>query len=142
MEFEISPTTQLHLQGHVMLQLPKYMRTIPHDQIQEVAKMSDRGQVIVACGYDKGVIILVTGDAQMMRLNVREHDLPAEDCLPIARGRTVLFPQAILADNTSYKVTSEALIIIANPMNVHFGGEPSYEDDAEDSVKNPSGVGP
>jgi hypothetical protein len=136
MELEISPDTQLHLQGDITVRIPKFMRTIPRNQMKAVSTAPQRNKMIVACGISEGDLVLLTGDGRLMKINVIEHGLPEEDCLPIDYGHAVLFPQAVTANNTSYEASSWALIDIASPLNVHFGGEPTYEDNAEDPTKD------
>lgn len=131
MEFEVTDDTVLHVQGTTVMTLPPYMKRLPPDQFKLVAVCPQRKQMILACGRDKGDVVMLTGDGQLMKLNIAESGLPDEDCLPIDYGHGVLFPQAITGNNTSYEASSRIMIESAKPLNVVFGGEPSYQDEGK-----------
>lgn len=128
-EFELSGEEVLHLQGRIVLELPGYMTRLSPEQAAAVGRSPQRATMIVACGRSGGEIVLVTGDGRLMKVDITEHGLPDEDCMPIDHGHTVLFPQAVTRNNTSYEASARVLVGLATEMNVRLGTEPTYRDE-------------
>ena len=133
MELEVSADTQLHVQGSTTIFLPKWMKRLPGPDFER-ARVANASGTIIACGFDGSDIVLLTGDGRLMK--VIHSGIPLMDCMPIDRGHNVLFPQLAASEGGSLIIDAAYLVDSAVPLNVRFGGEPTYQDH-EDQTRTP-----
>lgn len=134
MELEVSDDTQLCVQGSTTVFLPRWMKKLPGPEFDQ-GRMSNNRGIILAIGCDRKDIVILTGDGQLMKVD--HAGIPRRSCIPIDKGRNVLFPQVPASQGGSLIIDATYLVDHAVPLNVRFGGEPIYRDHAEDQTGTP-----
>lgn len=90
MEFELNGGS-LKVGGNIEVVLPDYMTILPREELVEVARASQRDQMIVAAGRhpETGDVVFMTATGKLMTLDSEKFESPNGKAVPIDCGRMI-----------------------------------------------------
>lgn len=112
MQLTIEGHREVFVEGTVTIELPKYLRLLPHDELEEARTAENRPGLILAAGrHPNGEdIVFLTGAGDLMELNIWQHGLPPVEVDPIDFGQTLRFA----VQSGSYEIPNTWAIARAN----------------------------
>lgn len=105
MELTLEGHTSFHVEGHVTVELPAYMRLLTGDELSEAIPEKKR-ELMVAAGREPKTrdVVFLTNWGALREISAEEHGLPSGDATPIMFGQAVVFG---LGDPETFQVSTE-----------------------------------